>query len=127
MSTNPWIKHVQAYIKKNPGIVYKDALVKAKATYKKGSRKQRGGNMDEGDELGDLDFGDLNLEDYEEETSYLPPMPKTRTPRQDARDTRFMTRKMMNQLIKLKKKNDKYKLGYTLDQLKDMAVRGLTI
>jgi hypothetical protein len=33
--TNPWIEHLKAYRAKNPGVSYKDAMKKAKLTYKK--------------------------------------------------------------------------------------------
>lgn len=30
-----WVKHVKAWMKKHPGVIFKEALVKAKLTYKK--------------------------------------------------------------------------------------------
>ena len=38
---NPWIEHVKAYAKKH-GISYREAMKKARPSYKPGKRRQRG-------------------------------------------------------------------------------------
>ena len=95
-----------------------------------GKRRQRGRGEIGEDEI-DIStlMEQLNMSDYDTSIPSMstPSMPSLSNPRKEARDTRFMTRKMMNQLIKLKKKNDRHKLGYTIEQLKDMASKGITI
>lgn len=81
-------------------------------------------------DLSKIDFGQYDVPDNSMSSmNSMPSMPSfnTRTPRQEARDQRFMTRKVFNQLIKLKKKNDKNGLGYTMDQLKNFAINGVSI
>lgn len=130
MSSNPWINHVQSYIAKHPGVAYKDALKLAKKTYKKRGQKGRG-EMEDMSEL-DFDFDSMDLGDSSGSMSgyqdySMPPVAMPTNLRKENRDTRFMTRKMLNQLIKLKKKNDKNALGYSMDQLKQMAIKGINI
>lgn len=95
-----------------------------------GKRRQRGRGEIGEDEI-DIStlMEQLNMSDYDTSIPSMstPSMPSLSNPRKEARDTRFMTRKMMNQLIKLKRKNDRHKLGYTIEQLKEMASKGITI
>ena len=146
--TNPWLIYLHEYKKKNPTLSHKEAIINAKGSYgkltaaqksnlsskgfmskPKRMQKGKGAEMDDLMPPGDFDFEGMDFEgmDLNDTMDYAPPIMPTRSARREARDTRFMTRKMMNQLIKLKKKNDKHKLGYTIEQLKDMASKGITI
>lgn len=150
INRNPWLVYLSDYKKSHPTLSYGDAMKKASESYKKlspsqknslsskgiqvkkgGGKKRQKGRGD--DDLDDMDFDAMQLDDPQMDYGYdnmdyqSPQLAPVRNVRKEARDTRFMTRKMMNQLIKLKKKNDKHKLGYTIEQLKDMAVRGVNI
>jgi hypothetical protein len=127
----------------------KSALAKKGIDVKQkgGRRKQKGGGEEDMDlDFGNFDFGDMQLDDSPSPNTggysmadtggyadaggyddYQAPPTKQKSQRQVARDQRFMTRKMMAQLVKLKKRNDKYQLGYSMDQLKDMAMKGMSI
>lgn len=115
------------------GVMPNDSFLTANIQSINGNGKKQKGKGNDDADLYDYNYDDIDYNNGFNEpvnnynnglnnpvNNYIPPV----NMRKEERTKRFIARKNLNNLAKLKKKNDKYKLGYSDSQLREMAKTG---